>query len=200
MTRTPSSRANRILVGGALVVGVTVGGAALASALVDGDADVELTGEQAAALEDRVAVDREEAAALATEQARGTVVSAALDRDDGREVWEVVVEDGDGRRTEVELDATSGELLDLDSEDDDVDDADDLTAEEAAVLEDEVGVSRAGAERIATEQVAGTVRVVRLDGEDGRVVWEVVVEGDDGVLTEVQLDAATGDVLELDRD
>jgi hypothetical protein len=79
------------------------------------------------------------------------------------------------------------------------DPADEEAAEAAAEaeLEAAAAVGREEAERIALDEVAGTVDRARISDEDGTVTWEVRVDTEQGH-TDVVVDATTGAVLEVD--
>jgi uncharacterized membrane protein YkoI len=73
------------------------------------------------------------------------------------------------------------------------------------VAEDKPKISEDEAKRIAEEYLGGTAISVDLEREDddffggGQLIYEVVVETADG-LFEVEIDADTGEVLEVERD
>ncbi|MHA2273972.1 MAG: PepSY domain-containing protein [Candidatus Hodarchaeales archaeon] len=73
------------------------------------------------------------------------------------------------------------------------------------VAEDKPKISEDEAKRIAEEYLGGTAISVDLEREDddffggGQLIYEVVVETADG-LFEVEIDANTGEVLEVERD
>lgn len=56
------------------------------------------------------------------------------------------------------------------------------------------------AKRIALQQVAGTIIAVELDADDGVVYWELEVRSTDGALYDIEIDAESGRVIEVDRD
>ncbi len=61
---------------------------------------------------------------------------------------------------------------------------------------DAIGVEEAI--NIASAQVAGKVVETELEHEDGKLVWEVEIVGDDNLVSEVIIDAQTGTVLETE--
>ncbi|MEU2784331.1 PepSY domain-containing protein [Streptomyces sp. NPDC007110] len=73
-----------------------------------------------------VSKDRAEKAALAAVPG-SRVVSSDLDHEDGRQVWEVVVTDGNGKRRKVDVDAGTGKVLARDDTDTDHDADDSAT-------------------------------------------------------------------------
>lgn len=123
----------------------------------------------------------------ALEAVQGDVLS--LDREDDDSRWEVLVRTADGNGTEVWVDATSGDVLDQRSEDvpgEARDSAPEFTAMEAV-------------EAARTAVSDGTVTDLDIDREGGKVVWDVVVEGN-GTETDVQIDATNGEILKQEQD
>lgn len=53
---------------------------------------------------------------------------------------------------------------------------------------------------IALKEVPGLVEEVELEDEDGVPVFEIEIVSADGLETEVEIDALTGDVLEIESD
>jgi uncharacterized membrane protein YkoI len=52
--------------------------------------------------------------------------------------------------------------------------------------------------KTAIEKVPGTVVEAELEKKHGKTVWEVEILGDDGKVTEVHIDAATGTVIDTE--
>jgi uncharacterized membrane protein YkoI len=52
--------------------------------------------------------------------------------------------------------------------------------------------------KTATEKVQGTVVQAELEKEHGKTVWEVEVLGADGHVTEVHIDATSGEVIDTE--
>lgn len=197
----PATRTNRLLIGAAGAIGVFAGAAGIAAAVTedDGSAGTPVVSEAAA-----------EEAALAEVPGRATV--SELELDDGE--WTVDVVGDDGSRHEVDVDATTGEVVGTerdgrdggtDVRDDDGDDADDAAedaaeAEADAALAADAAVGQEQAEQTALGEAPGTVHRTEIEREDGRVVWDVEVDGDDGRRHDVQIDAESGAVVEHDVD
>lgn len=68
-------------------------------------------------------------------------------------------------------------------------------AREAQQLQSLAKIDRNAAEQAALQAVPGTVKDAELGNENGYVVWEVGVAGNDGTLYEVKVDAGNGQVL-----
>ncbi|WP_147127052.1 PepSY domain-containing protein [Shimia ponticola] len=65
---------------------------------------------------------------------------------------------------------------------------------------DAVIVTEEAAIAAALEAVPGEVQEVELEREDGAQVYEIEILAEDGTETEVEIAAATGDVLEIERE
>jgi uncharacterized membrane protein YkoI len=63
--------------------------------------------------EAKITIDQ--AVKTATEKVQGTVVEAELEKRHGKTVWEVEVVGGDGKVTEVHIDAGSGDVIDAEA-------------------------------------------------------------------------------------
>jgi uncharacterized membrane protein YkoI len=61
------------------------------------------------------------------------------------------------------------------------------------------GISADDAIRLALDQVPGVATDVEIDINDGRPYWEVDVRSLDGDLYDVEIDAITGRIIEIDR-
>jgi Peptidase propeptide and YPEB domain len=68
-------------------------------------------------------------------------------------------------------------------------------ATESKQLEELSKIDQAAAEKVALAAVPGTVKAAELSNENGFVVSEVEVQGSDGTLKEVKMDAGNGQVL-----
>ncbi len=64
----------------------------------------------------------------------------------------------------------------------------------------ETGLTEEQVIAIALAEVPGEVQEVELEREDGMQVYEIEILSTDGVDMEVEIAAATGDVLEIERD
>lgn len=71
---------------------------------------------------------------------------------------------------------------------------------EAQQLQSLAKIDQAAAEQAALRAIPGTAKDAELGNENGYVVWEVEVAGDDGKLHEVKVDAGNGQVLQQEAD
>lgn len=89
---------------GAMLVLVTVSGPAWSD-------DDKKAGKVADLVKDaKITIDQ--AIKTASDKVQGTVVEAELEKKHGKTVWEVEVVGGDGKVTEVHIDAGSGDVID----------------------------------------------------------------------------------------
>jgi uncharacterized membrane protein YkoI len=70
-----------------------------------------------------------------------------------------------------------------------------IDPEDEAALQDLAQIDQSAAENAALEAVPGTVEETELEAENGFVIYEVEVEGEDGETREVMVDAGNGRVL-----
>jgi uncharacterized membrane protein YkoI len=103
---------------------------------------------------------------------------------------------GPGSAEEVEDPAFTGSVpAPTETEQPDGRETPDSEGQEQAALQDLATVSQQQAEQAALAAVPGTVAETDLDAENGFVVYSVEVNGADGTVTEVVVDAGNGQVL-----
>ncbi|MBP2029043.1 putative membrane protein YkoI [Acetoanaerobium pronyense] len=121
--------------------------------------------------------------------ADGRVVKMKLDEDDDTYIYEIEVK-GQGAEYEIEIDAVTGQVLEMEVDEEDAEEEDKSLPE--AITEDE-------ATRIALEAVGGTLLEIEaddLDEEDGKYEVKIML---DGVEHEVEINAFTGEIMEIDQ-
>lgn len=115
----------------------------------------------------------------------GELVQIGIDHDDRTWEWELEIVEG-GTQHELDIDATTGEVTEHETDrDDDQDPVVDVTAP----------MAYAEAIEIALGEVPGRVAGWDLDSDDGTIRYQVEIDrdqGDDDV--EVEIDVETGDV------
>ena len=92
---------------------------------------------------------------------------------------------------DLHIDAYTGEIYSVDRDDDDDDDKNFANYENI--------ISQADAIAIAEKAVNGKVVEIELDEDDGLLKYETELRTDRGE-AEVEIDASTGDVLEVELD
>lgn len=135
----------------------------------------------------------EEAVDIARGIVDGQLEEIELDTEDGRLIYEVELS-AYGEDFEIDVDARTGEVMDLD---DDLrhfqHDKDRTGPQEGAQI------SPAEAKLIALDVIGdGYVDDIELEFENGRLVYEVEVESDDDDI-DVYVDAYSGEILYIDR-
>lgn len=137
-------------------------------------------------------ISRREAEERAVDEVNGgTALRAELEVDDASlQYWEVHVEQGP-THFEVDIARADGDVLDVEVADDDEFEPGRSSADPA--------VTHQQARTIALEETGGgDVRLAHLDSEDADYEWEVVVVDQAGRWIELTIDAASGDVLDVD--
>ncbi|MFD0958235.1 PepSY domain-containing protein [Paenibacillus chungangensis] len=210
---------------GALIIGGIVGASAVGTISADNDSRGKAVAVQVASQEGNGTADKligkEKAKQLALKIVNGKVESVELEDEGDRLYYEVEIERA-GTEIEVMIDAYSGKSLgtkvdddqdDNDDRDDDNDNRDDANdrddkqsvqqekkaepVKKAAVASKAVTAEQAAA--IAAAHVGGTIIEVERDEDDGRIVYEVELKINGGT-AEVEVAAATGKILEVDKD
>ena len=139
-----------------------------------------------------------------------TVAAGDLDGDENVESWWLELSGSVGRTLTV--------LGDVDDDDIDVYEiggfsvrplyseiapwSDEWNAVDVPAAIDEIlatGITADDAVRLALEQVPGVATDVEIDINDGRPYWEVDVRSLDGDLYDIELDALTGRIIEIDQ-
>lgn len=176
-------------------------------------------GAATAASNTKTLIGKAEAKKVALKHVEGRIDGVDLERNQTGIFYEVEVERGAYKdEVDVHIDAYSGKLLGIYDSDDDDDDrraaqattAPAGTASNAGTVNQPAAspststgttvlktAEQAGA--IAVAKVGGTVVKVQRDRDDGRIIYEVDLRITGGK-AEVEVDAATGKVLSVDKD
>lgn len=127
----------------------------------------------------------------------GTIDGVDLERtNNGKLYYEVDVDKANSNKdVDVHIDAVNGTVLKVVNDDNDDDD----NNSQATNTANNKVKTAAQAKAIALKAVKGTVTKVDRDSDDGRVTYEVDLNITGGEAT-VEIDAATGKVLSVDKD
>ncbi|UOQ94295.1 PepSY domain-containing protein [Halobacillus shinanisalinarum] len=170
----------KLLIGG--IVGVVVLGGAIGAAAATGPNTNDSSNQTASLTEDKVTK-------IVTDKVDGTVEKIEKETDDGRLIFEVDVKDKNGVKTDVGVDAKTGEVLEVDQNDDRDDDSEKEDSNE------NVKLSMDEATAVAKEKAKGEVVESELD--DGHYDFEFK-DGNDEY--EVKVHGASGEVIEFEHD
>jgi uncharacterized membrane protein YkoI len=141
---------------------------------------------------------------LVLAQHPGTITEFELEKDFNKAVYEVEVI-SDGIEYDLKLDGDTGEVLrtkekelanQVEFTDDDSDDLYESKNDNQANGEK---ISLEKAEEIALKEFPGTVKQLELDEDDDRLIYEIEIRNGEEE-AEIEIDAFTGDILELDID
>lgn len=141
----------------------------------------------------------EQASKLALTEKKGRVESVELERFQGKLSYEVEIENEQGDY-DIWIDAYTGKTLAVKQDDDD--DGEERAWSQKytpASGKSTAVISADDAAQIAAKKVEGQVIKVSTKWDDGRLVYEVKLAGSKGT-TEVEINAKTGTVLEIDRE
>ena len=131
---------------------------------------------------------------IALQEVNGVVEEIELENESNKAVYEVDIEKDD-IDYDLYIDAYSGEIYSVDRDDhnndDDIDD-DNLSNNKNTI-------SQADATAIAEKAVNGKVIEIEKDEDDGLIKYEVELNTDRGE-AEVEIDASTGKVLDVEWD
>jgi uncharacterized membrane protein YkoI len=116
---------------------------------------------------------QEQVKADALKKYKGTVKDIKLNKENGKDVYVVVVHGDDGKDHWVKMDAATGVTVNF-------------TQEQI--------------KEIALQQYAGIVKSIKLNKENGVDVYVVVIHGQDGKEHTVKIDAATGEIVNFTQD
>ncbi|MCS0672764.1 PepSY domain-containing protein [Cytobacillus firmus] len=171
------------------------GAVLLGGAVAAGAADTNgkgSTGSKKEAAQDMITV--EEAKKIALSEAEGRVESIELERANGKQYYEVDIENGK-EDFDIKVHALDGEVISINKERND-DDDDDQSEKE---VNRENVISEQKAIEIAEKEVNGTMKEIEIDEDDGQILYEVELQTNKGE-ADVDIDAETGKVLKVELD
>ncbi|MDZ5713115.1 PepSY domain-containing protein [Jeotgalibacillus haloalkalitolerans] len=193
---------NRKLIGGTIAGAVILGGAFGADALADqfktvGIQDQAERTENAQANspvqqnQDENLLTLEEAKEKALSEFEGVVESIELERQNGRMVYDIDIDNGP-EDVDLDMDAVTGEVLRSKTDWDDDDDRDsDVNSKDL--------LSKQEALDIATAEFTGKPEEIELDDDDGKMIYEIELKNGEQE-AEFDIDAVTGDILNMEFD
>jgi uncharacterized membrane protein YkoI len=139
----------------------------------------------------QTSVPMERCLAAVLNVAGGSVEHMKLEIEAGRPLYEFKIEAEDGNEWEAECDANTGEIVEMQRE---VSRNDRAFNEAAKVIETD-------ARRVATERYPGKIgKSERLLDHQGRAIYEVEITTADGREMEVEVDGATGEILNAEEE
>jgi uncharacterized membrane protein YkoI len=159
-------------------------------------------------------ITKEQARESALKRAPGTVESSELEKEKGKLVYSFDIRTADGSITEVWVDASSGEVVNVEKEDarkeaaekkqenkKDDDDEDAATRKaRIAKLSKQAKITMEQAREIALKCVNGTITEEDLEKEKGRLQYSFDIRDASGKVFDVEIDAKTGQVLKAVED
>ncbi len=120
----------------------------------------------------------------------GKVISLEAEVEKGKPIYEFDIQGADGKEWEVECDAKTGKVTEVEEE---VASANDPAFKAKITLEE--------AQAIALKAKPGKIVETEFSIEgDGQSSYEFDIVGEDGVEWEIEIDAMTGKIIEMERE
>ncbi|WP_085992800.1 PepSY domain-containing protein [Oceanobacillus senegalensis] len=185
----------KMLITGIVSAGIILGGTTIVGASMNGNNEVimkdeAMKSEEAVKTKDvasKYFLSVEKAKEIALSEQDGHIDSIDLENEDGYSYYEVEIENRDADY-EMYIEAFTGEVLKVDSDDND-------NHEENKALENIISVEEA--KEIAIDKFSGKVMKIELDEDDNRYEYDIELKTKDGKV-EMTIDAVTEDILELE--
>jgi uncharacterized membrane protein YkoI len=134
----------------------------------------------------------EDCLGAAIERKAGRVIKVEFKTVDARKAYEFDILGSDGKAWDLECDADTATIVSVEREVDSV--ADPLFAAQAKIAESQ-------ARRILAQRYPGEIEEVEYEIEEsGDASYEFDVAAGNGTQTKVEIDAATGEIIEIDRE
>lgn len=182
------SKKNKGIIIGALAGAAILGMGAYHSSASSADLDAKLS--------------REEVKEIIQVEYPGAITEFDLEKENGRVVYDMEIK-GENVKYDLEVDADTGEVLEVKEK------SYKNNKEQAVKTENKIEnntennteniISVKEAEEIAQKEFSGTVTEIELDEDDGRYVYEVELR-EGAQEADMEIDAITGKILELDID
>ncbi len=163
----------------------------------DDDDDADDSPEAQKELAKQAKIPEDEARRIALQRVSGEILESELDRETGKLVYEFEIRDKSGKIQEVLVDAQTGEIVSVEEENEDDDDADKKVSPEEAK---QAKISMEEAKSIALKRVDGSILEEELERENGRLQYAFDIRAADGKIFDVEIDAMTGEVLQAEED
>lgn len=128
----------------------------------------------------------------ASESAKGEIVKVEPKRvKDGGEIYEIDIKAADETQWQFKCDKTSGKIIKKEQE---------LPNADHPAFAALKKIDEAEARKIALSEYTGIVNKVGYEIQsDGTATYEIIIETGDGLEMEVEVDAATGKIIEADE-
>ncbi len=139
-------------------------------------------------------LSREEVKEIIEVEYPGVITEFDLEKENGSVIYDMEIK-GENVKYDLEVDANTGEVLEVKEKG--YKNNHKKAANTNSIREDIISVKEA--EEIAQKEFSGTVTEIELEKDDGRYVYEVELK--EGMQeAEIEMDAVTGKILEIDID
>lgn len=183
---------------------VVVGGFGVAGSVFGSSSSANIV---SAAQTDQEPIEEARAVQIAKDKFGGEVINVEIDTEHGQKMYEVEMKNTAKGRIDVDVSAETGKIIEIDVERDDDEGHDEGHDEGKHKQMHKDGVypkiSIDHAEQIALSQLDGRdgrVEEVKLDQDDGEMVYKVEIETQNGLEYDLKIDANSGKVVEMELD
>lgn len=145
-----------------------------------------------AAQTDQGMISKDRAAQIAKDKYGGEVINVEMETEQGKKAYEVEMRNTSQGRIEVDVAAATGKIIDVEKEDHDSD--------EDVPNDVHPKISINDARQIALSRQEGRVNKLKLDEDDGKIVYKVEVKTQKGLKYDFKIDANSGNVIEMELD
>lgn len=150
-------------------------------------------------------INHQKAMEIALKENSGGILEVELENEDGFLVWDVEIVTEANVIMEYCIDAGNGKILEM-SIDEEEEESEEDKIDGSIIVEygrkhypELAKVSAEKAIEVALGLVKGKLFSLELEEDDGYLVYEMIVVGSGGVVKEVEVDAGTGEVIEIEE-
>ncbi|CAN5453205.1 PepSY domain-containing protein [soil metagenome] len=151
-------------------------------------------------------ITKEQARKIALERVSGTVVDEEFEKENGKMVYGFEIKDASGKVMEVKIDAETCNIISVEQDDEDSDangdddeDNDEMKSDNTN-LASQAKITKEEAQNTALKKAKGTVEDSELEEENGKLVYSFDIRNKKGTITEVQVDAKTGEIVSVEEE
>ncbi len=134
-----------------------------------------------------------QAKALALAQYPGaTITSVKLENEDGSLVYEIELKTTDGKSVEVSVDIQTKAVLQNEASETESEDEHEAVATQASITSDQAKAA------VLVQYPEATIPSVKLENDDGSLIYKIELKTTDGKNIEVKVDAQNGKIIQTE--
>ena len=180
---------NKLLVGAIIILLITMSSVLITARIASEDTREESSETQTGLSNEEISI--EQAKTIALQRVSGAITDVELKNENGMLLYEVEITENN-KETEVLIEAKTGTVLSIESDEEDQEIApDDLTETGSLITEEQ-------AKQIALNHIGeGGIIEIELERESGIILYSIGIISDQKEV-EVEIDAETGEILEVE--